>query len=126
MYKSCVHSLTLLNRHVPLRFIKKSPCEVGIQKGSSTNNILKGYNVRLFHVFRPSKQQFTPKNSIKRIQLMADVKEKWIQLGKYSVFPWSIAGVETCVVVKGENINVAFDMGYSVREPVKCQHVFIR
>ena len=57
---------------------------------------------------------------------MADVKEKWIQLGKYSVFPWSIAGVETCVVVKGENINLAFDMGYSVRESVKCQHVFIR
>ena len=122
MYKSCVHSLTFLNRHVPLRFLKKSPCEVDTQKVSSVNNILKGCNVRLFHMFRPSKQ----KSSIKRIQLMADVKEKWIQLGKYSVFPWSIAGVETCVVVKGENINVAFDMGYSVRESVKCQHVFIR
>lgn len=51
---------------------------------------------------------------------------KWMEIGQYSVFPWSIAGVETCVVVKGENLNVAFDMGYAVRESVKCQHVFIR
>ena len=126
MYKTCVYSLTFLNRQVSLTFSKISPCEVGILKVSGANNILKGFSVRLFHMFQPCKQHFTPKSSIKRIQLMADVKEKWIQLGKYSVFPWSIAGVETCVVVKGENINLAFDMGYSVRESVKCQHVFIR
>ncbi len=63
------------------------------------------------------------KLNIKKI--MAD-KEKWLEVGKYSVFPWTIAGIESCVVVYGENLKVAFDMGYAVRESVKCEHVFIR
>ncbi len=61
------------------------------------------------------------KNLLKRM-----AESDWMDVGEYKVFPWSISGLETCVVVKGNSLSVAFDMGYSFREAVKCQHVCIR
>jgi len=51
----------------------------------------------------------------------------WLQCGSYQVYPWTISGYESCVVVKGEGgLFVTFDMGYAVKESVNCQHIFIR
>ncbi|XP_067672329.1 uncharacterized protein [Haliotis asinina] len=59
------------------------------------------------------------------IRRRMDDIQKWIQCGRYRVYAWSIAGMETSVVVKSNDLEVAFDMGYSSRESIKCRDVFI-
>ncbi|CAG5133178.1 unnamed protein product [Candidula unifasciata] len=49
----------------------------------------------------------------------------WLNIGQYSIFAWSISGVESCVVVKCEDVQVTFDMGVAVPESVKSPCVFI-
>ena len=49
-----------------------------------------------------------------------------MKIGELVVHPWAVSGLESCVVVKGQNLMVAFDMGSATREGVECQHVFIR
>ncbi len=76
------------------------------------------------------KQQFKPKYQLEEYKHRGKMTEnkKWMDVGRYNVFPWSIAGLESCVVVqgKGDRLDVAFDMGQAVRESVNCEHVFIR
>ncbi|KAK3084659.1 hypothetical protein FSP39_017061 [Pinctada imbricata] len=52
-------------------------------------------------------------------------KKGFIKIGKYHVFPWTISGLESCVVVRSDDLFVVFDMGYSHRETIMCKHVFI-
>lgn len=53
--------------------------------------------------------------------------EEWQTIEGMHVHAWSISGLETCVVLKKTDLGfVAFDMGASTRESLKCQHVFIR
>ncbi|BFZ18505.1 hypothetical protein BsWGS_21544 [Bradybaena similaris] len=49
----------------------------------------------------------------------------WLNIGQYSVFAWCISGVESCVVVKCEDVQLTFDMGAAVSESVKSPCVFI-
>ena len=49
----------------------------------------------------------------------------WMTIGNFEVYPWSIAGIETSVVVKKGNVKVAFDIGQAFSEAMKCNHVFI-
>ena len=121
MYKTCGHTLKLWDSLVSFKYIHKSRCEYVV----NVNKFPAYFNARQSSTIEPHYNQNKAKYSNKS-KLMAEVRDKWIELGKYSVFPWSIAGVETCVVVHGENLNVAFDMGYSVRESVNCKDVFIR
>ncbi|XP_064613453.1 uncharacterized protein LOC135477220 [Liolophura sinensis] len=52
--------------------------------------------------------------------------EEWQTIEGMHVHAWSISGLETCVVLKKTDLGfVAFDMGASTRESLKCQHVFI-
>lgn len=50
--------------------------------------------------------------------------DEWLQIGNYSVFPWSISGVETCVVIKTNGPTLTFDLGYSCRSSVSSNLVF--
>ena len=49
----------------------------------------------------------------------------WLMIGQYNIFPWSISGVETCVVIKSEDIHIVFDLGVAVPDSVKAKDVFI-
>ncbi|KAL8574323.1 hypothetical protein ACOMHN_015854 [Nucella lapillus] len=49
----------------------------------------------------------------------------WNTFGKYDVYAWSLSGIETCVVVKADDLKIAFDMGYSIPQSVGCANVFI-
>lgn len=49
----------------------------------------------------------------------------WLNIGEYSVFAWSVSGVESCIVIKSEDVQFVFDMGVAVPESVKAQNVFI-
>lgn len=58
----------------------------------------------------------------------SDASRGWLTLEGYRIYPWSISGLETCVVVKAEHdkkLAVAFDLGYTTRPSIRCQHVFI-
>lgn len=57
---------------------------------------------------------------------MEDEQQNWFNIGKYSIFPWSISGIETCIVVKSNDLHVSFDMGYSCKESVASKYVFVR
>lgn len=49
----------------------------------------------------------------------------WMQIGDYNIFAWTVSGVESCIVIKGSNISVVFDMGIAIKESVNIPHVFI-
>jgi hypothetical protein len=53
---------------------------------------------------------------------------KFLRIGDFEVFAWSISGIETSVVVKNpaDGFVCCFDMGCSSRENVKCKSVMIR
>ena len=53
-------------------------------------------------------------------------EQDWVNIGNYSIFPWSISGIETCIVVKSNDLHVSFDMGYSCKESVASKYVFVR
>lgn len=125
MYNSCKHSFKLVNLQRAFSLVKKTACEDTIFSLRKINKTLGSCGSKYSTAPRPDYSEEKKRRKLYD-QIMDKVKEKWINAGKYSVFPWSIAGVETCVVVKGENFNVAFDMGYPVREAVSCQDVFIR
>ena len=79
-----------------------------------------------------SSSMSTPKTgnmSSTRSHRDASSSRGWLNLEGYRIYPWSISGLETCVVVKSEQdkkLAVTFDLGYSTRPSVRCQHVFIR
>jgi len=50
----------------------------------------------------------------------------YMDIEQFRVYPWSISGLESCILVQKNGLSVAFDMGYAFREAVKCQHVLIR
>lgn len=54
--------------------------------------------------------------------------EKTLQIGDFSVFSWSISGIETTVVVKkqSDGFSCCFDLGYACRQNVSCDKVMIR
>ena len=55
------------------------------------------------------------------------VSDGWHAIGDYSVFAWSLSGLETCVVIKSLNLKpIAFDIGYSILPSIHCDNVFIR
>ncbi|KAK2186227.1 hypothetical protein NP493_210g03042 [Ridgeia piscesae] len=49
----------------------------------------------------------------------------YMDIEQFRVYPWSISGLESCILVQKNGLSVAFDMGYAFREAVKCQHVLI-
>ncbi|XP_005100447.2 tRNase Z TRZ1 [Aplysia californica] len=49
----------------------------------------------------------------------------WLNIGQYSVFAWSVSGVESCIVIKSEDVHIVFDMGVAVPESVRGMNVFI-
>ncbi|CAL1536168.1 unnamed protein product [Lymnaea stagnalis] len=49
----------------------------------------------------------------------------WLNIGQYSIFAWSVSGVESCIVIKSEDVQFAFDMGTAVPESIKASNVFI-
>jgi len=55
------------------------------------------------------------------------MRNGWVTLAGYEIYPWSVSGVETCVVLKQDaRLRMAFDLGYACRESVPCDQVFIR
>ena len=52
-------------------------------------------------------------------------QEGWLMVGPYKVFAWSVSGVESCIVIKCEDMTLVFDMGIAVAESVKVPNVFI-
>ena len=50
----------------------------------------------------------------------------WLHCNGYTIHPWSISGLESAITVRGQNLNVTFDMGYVTRESVNSHDVFIR
>ena len=129
-----LHCLKPNRRLVPFIFTQKTLVKhVGLYSCSSSVKKDIHYHERhTLSQFHTSSARDYAKNKKKsnyhklNIKKIMTDKEKWLEVGKYSVFPWTIAGIESCVVVYGENLKVAFDMGYAVRESVKCEHVFIR
>lgn len=55
-------------------------------------------------------------------------KEGYLDIGDFSVFAWSISGIETSVVVKkkSDKFSCCFDLGYSCRQNVSCDQIMIR
>ncbi|KAK3591487.1 hypothetical protein CHS0354_031593 [Potamilus streckersoni] len=49
----------------------------------------------------------------------------WSKLCGYSIYPWSIGGVFTTVVIMKDDLKLAFDMGDCCRQSIPCNHVFI-
>uniref|UniRef100_A0A0B7BI90 Uncharacterized protein n=1 Tax=Arion vulgaris TaxID=1028688 RepID=A0A0B7BI90_9EUPU len=49
----------------------------------------------------------------------------WLNIGQYNVFAWSVSGIESCIIVKSEDVQLAFDMGAAVVESVRAPNVFI-
>ncbi|GFR90457.1 ribonuclease Z [Elysia marginata] len=52
-------------------------------------------------------------------------QEGWLKIGQYKVFAWSVSGLESCVVIKSEDMTLVFDMGVAVAESVRVPNVFI-
>jgi len=44
---------------------------------------------------------------------MSEAIDGWLTIGNYNVYAWSLSGLETCIVVKADDLKVAFDMGYA-------------
>ncbi|KAK0058817.1 nuclear ribonuclease Z [Biomphalaria pfeifferi] len=51
--------------------------------------------------------------------------EGWITIGQYSVFAWSVSGLESCIVIKSDDVVLTFDMGIALPESLKASSVFI-
>ncbi|KAH9525426.1 mitochondrial 3'-tRNA processing endonuclease Trz2 [Bulinus truncatus] len=49
----------------------------------------------------------------------------WLSVGQYNVFAWSVSGLESCIVIKSDDITLAFDMGIALTESTKAANVFI-
>ncbi len=126
--------LTLTRSVVPFNFLQKAlfnhvkVCSSNVNKHLSdlTPTYIQRHPSSNFHTSFKALKKRPNYNKLNLKQIMADKDDKWLEVGKYSAFPWTIAGVESCVVVHGENLKVAFDMGYAVKESVNCDHVFIR
>ncbi|KAK7499142.1 hypothetical protein BaRGS_00009689 [Batillaria attramentaria] len=52
-------------------------------------------------------------------------EEGWQSFDNYNVYAWSLSGIETCVVVKTDDLRIAFDMGYSIPQSISSPSVFI-
>ena len=52
-------------------------------------------------------------------------QEGWLVVGPYKVFAWSVSGIESCIVIKSEDMTLVFDMGIAVAESVRVPNVFI-
>ncbi|GFO07504.1 ribonuclease z [Plakobranchus ocellatus] len=52
-------------------------------------------------------------------------QEGWLCVGQYKVFAWSVSGIESCIVIKSEDMTLVFDMGISVAESIRVPNVFI-
>ena len=53
--------------------------------------------------------------------------ETWLNIGNFRVFAWSLAGIETSIVIRcSDGYSCCFDLGHASRESVKCDTVFIR
>lgn len=57
---------------------------------------------------------------------MSEAIDGWLTIGNYNVYAWSLSGLETCIVVKADDLKVAFDMGYAIPQSISCANVFIR
>ena len=53
-------------------------------------------------------------------------QKDWAKIGDFQIYPWSVAGVESCIVIRTQDLGIVFDMGYACRESVFCENVFIR
>ena len=61
-------------------------------------------------------------------QTQTDDPNGYLNIGEFSVFAWSISGIETSVVVKkpSDGFRCCFDMGYACRQNVNCDNIMIR
>ena len=50
----------------------------------------------------------------------------WLHCSEYTIHPWAISGLESAITVRGQGIDVTFDMGYVTRESVNSENIFIR
>lgn len=56
---------------------------------------------------------------------MSGDHDGWLTFGNYNIYLWSLSGVETCVVIKADDLKIALDVGYSIPESISCSNVFI-
>ncbi|XP_050407991.1 uncharacterized protein LOC126823288 isoform X2 [Patella vulgata] len=94
------------------------------------NNTVTGINFNTCSYFLKTKYQTNNPKHLKSSKMSNHrptdrTKSGWADFEKYSVFARSISGLETSVVVKSDDLSLAFDMGYSAKESVKCKNVFI-
>lgn len=85
-------------------------------------------NRRGFHTCKPSLTIAKKAGSIIPSKSSPSLRG-WLTLEGYRIYPWSISGLETCVVINAEDdkkLAVTFDIGYTTRPSVRCQQVFIR
>jgi hypothetical protein len=52
-------------------------------------------------------------------------QDGWMTFGNYKIYLWSISGLETCIVIKADELKIAMDMGYSIPQSISCSNVFI-
>jgi hypothetical protein len=55
-----------------------------------------------------------------------DEDMSFFHINGYNVYPWSISGLGTSVIVNKDDMTMAFDIGYASREAFYAQYVFIR
>lgn len=67
------------------------------------------------------RSEFHRKQTVK----MNRFSEGWQNFDNYNVYAWSLSGIETCVVLKSDDLKIAFDMGYSIPQSISCANVFI-
>ena len=89
-----------------------------IQSNASADGLFKRHKVYNGHT-KKSKHLIN-------VQKVMSSDSDWLDIGGFQVYPWSLSGVESSVVVKRQELCVVFDMGYATKESVKSSHVFIR
>ncbi|XP_064620865.1 uncharacterized protein LOC135483766 [Lineus longissimus] len=82
-------------------------------------------------------QKASPSDKLERRQKSLDIPTppesdyhydedmSFFHINGYNVYPWSISGLGTSVIVNRDNMTVAFDIGYASREAFCSQYVFI-
>lgn len=49
----------------------------------------------------------------------------WVIVGAYRIFAWSVSGIESCIIVRSEAVQLVFDMGLAVPESIQVPNNFI-
>lgn len=114
-----------LSSSTNLKQLSRSSKKIHVQK-----NLLQ---LKIISLLTRNKSNFTAtkimtdeqEKASKEIFHNVNESEGWLTIGQYSIFGWSVSGMESCIVIQSDDVQLVFDMGIDVPESIKSANVFI-